>query len=235
MLRTGILLLSFVCGKALAGINVELDVVFSDSSVQCRYLYVLTSGANGLNDTLAVFDSLSFCGQNRVSLFYSVRTNEKNTLSMVDSAGVHVKSKPFKVSPQHTTFKVVAGQQQIRVSNKDYLYPQKNGDVRSYFVFLTIFLVIKILLTVVFVFTSKQRRRIIALAFSAFLLTVFIDWFLPLSYLYRFLMMIITEYLLIALAGRKSISWLRAAMLILTVNLVGFGLIVILYLLYVFW
>jgi len=229
------LLLIFTLGQAFANINVELDVVFSDSTVNCRYLYVLATSATGTNDTIAVFDSLSFYGHKRVSLFYSVRSNIKNTLSLVDTAGVYVTSKPFKVSPHRTTFLVDVGQQQIKVSLKDYLYPLKNEDEQSYFVFLTIFFVIKSLISIVFVFVTKQRKRIIAIAAGAFLLSAFIDWFLPVNYLYRLLMVILAEYLLIAFIGRKFISWLQAAMLILTVNLIGFGLIAGLYILYVFW
>jgi hypothetical protein len=236
MLRTSILLLiSLICGKSFAGVNVELDVVFSDSTVQCRYLYVLAPGTVGVNDTIAVFDTLSFNGQNRLSLFYTVRSDGKNTLSIVDAAGVHLRSKPFRVSPQRTTFKVDVMQQQIKITGKDFLYPQKNEDGRSYFVFLTIFFVIKILIATVFVFVSKQRKPIIAIASGAFLLSALIDWFISFDYLYRFLMMILAEYLLIALVGRRFIAWLQAAMLVLTVNMIGFGMIVMLYVLYVFW
>ena len=154
---------------------------------------------------------------------------------MVDSAGVQVVSKPFRVSPHRTTFTVVVGQRKIKVTGKDFLYPQKNEDKRSYFVFLAIFLAIKILITVVFVFASKQCKRIISIASGAFLISAFIDWLVPLNYLYRFLLIILAEYLLIALIGRKSISRLRTAMLVLTVNMIGFGMIAILYILYVFW
>jgi hypothetical protein len=237
MLRTGalLLLLMFTCGKSLAGIGVELDVVFSDSTVQCRYFYVLIPNAVGANDTLAVFDSLSFNGQNRVSLFYSVRSGGKNMLAMIDSAGVQAESKPFKVSPKRTTFDVVVGQRQIEVTAKDYLYLRKNNNERSYYVFLVIFLSVKFLITAVFVLSSKQRKRIIAISCGAFLLSAFIDWLFPLNYLYRFFIIILVEYLLISLIGHKFISWLRAAMLVLTVNIAGFGMIAILYLLYVFW
>jgi hypothetical protein len=237
MLRTGtlLLLLSLACGNLLAGIGVELDVVFSDSTVQCQYLYVLAPCVDGANDTLAVFDSLSFYGHNRVSLFYSVHSNGKNMLSMVDSSGIQVRSKAFKVSPKRTTFDVVVGRSQIEVNGKDYLYLRKNDDERSYYVFLLIFFAVKFLITAVFVFVSKLRKRIISISCGAFLLSAFIDWLFPLNYLYRFLIIILVEYLLISLIGHKFISWLRTAMLVLTVNLVGFGLIAILYLIYVFW
>ena len=94
MLRTCILclLLTISCGKAFANIDVELDVVFNDSTFQCRHLYVLCPAADGTKDTLAVFDTLLFNGRNRVSLFYSVHSEGKNMLSMVNSAGVHVES-----------------------------------------------------------------------------------------------------------------------------------------------
>ena len=234
ILNVFLLLLSLVCGKAFADVEVELDVVFSDS-VQCRYLYVFRPGTEGLNDTLAVFDTLSFNGQNRVSLFYSVDSCGKNMLALVDSGGMQVESNLFGISPWRTTFSVLVGQQQIKVNNKDYLYPQKNEDERSYFIFLFIFFVVKIIITAVYVFSSKLPKRLIPIASGAFLLTAFVDWFLPVHYLYRFLMMALAEYILIAVVARKSISWLRAAVLVLMVNIAGFGLIAILYLGFVFW
>jgi len=239
MLKPLFLLLILACGKMFANIGVELDVVFKDcadsSIVQYRYLYVLCPAADGTSDSLAVFDTLHFNGKNRVSLFYSVHSNGKNILSMVDSAGVYLESKPFMVSPKRTTFAVVVGQQQIEVVAKDYLYLRKNENEHSYYVFLLIFFVVKFLFTVIFVFISKLPKRNVFIASGAFILSAFIDWLIPLNYLYRFLMIILAEYLLIALVGRKSISWLRAAMLALTVNIAGFGFIAILYLLYVFW
>lgn len=229
-----LLVLLLVRGNLFAGIGVELDVVFKDS-IQCRYLYVFSPNAKGTNDTLALFDTLSFKGQSRVSLFYSARSAGKNMLSIVDSGGVHIESKPFRVSPQRTVFTVAAGQEQILVTGKDYLYPQKNEDERSYYIFLLISFSVKILITAIFIFVSRLPKRIISIASGAFLLSVFIDWFLPVIYLYRFLIIMLAEYLLIALVGRKSVSRLRAALLVLVVNLTGYGIIAIMYLMYVFW
>ena len=234
MLKPFFLLLILTCGKVFANIDVELDVV-RDSTVQCRNLYVLCPAADGTSDTLAIFDTLYFNGNNRVSLFYSVDADGINILSMVDSAGVHVASKPFRVSPRRTTFAVVIGQQQIEVGAKDYLYLRKNENEYSYYVFLLIFFVVKLLMTMIFVYTSKLPKRNVSIASGAFILSAFIDWLVPLNYLYRFLMIVLTEYILIAYVGRKSISRLRAAMLVLLVNIAGFGIIAALYLLYVFW
>ena len=228
------LLLSLACGKALADIDVELDVVFNDS-IQCRYLYVLNPGTEGLSDTLAVFDTLAFNGQSRVSLFYAATSVGKNILALVDSGGLQIESNPFGISLQRTTFVVLVGQQQIKVTVKDYLYPQKNEDERSYFIFLLIFCVVKIIIVAVFVFSSKLPKRLILIASGTFLLTAFVDWFLPVHYLYRFLMMALAEYLLIAVVGRKSISWLRAAVLALVINIAGYGMIAVLYAGFVFW
>ena len=237
MIRIGVLcmLLLFACGKAFSGIGVELDVAFEDSTVHCRYLYVLAIGVDGQNDTIAIFDTLSFNGQNRISLFYTAPSSGKNMLSMVDSAGVTVQSKPFILSPRRTTFDVVVGKQQIKVINYDYHYLRKDGNESSFYVFLTIFFIIKTLITIIFVLVSKQRKRIITIASGAFLLCAFIDWLSPLNYLYRLLIIILTEYLMIKLIGFKYISWLRAALLVLIVNIVGYGIIAILNLTYVFW
>lgn len=228
-------LLLLICGKVFADINVELDVIFRDSTIQCRYLYVLVPYAGGTNDTLAVFDTLSFNGQNKVSLLYSIRSDCKNILSLVDSTDTHVVSNAFRVSRQHTCFNVIVEKQQIEVTGKDYLYLRKNEDERSYYVFLLIFFAVKLLMTSIFIFISKLPKSIIFIASGAFLLSVFIDWLFPINYLYRFLMIILAEFLLITFAGFKYISWLRAALLVLAVNIAGYGVIVFLYLLYVFW
>lgn len=230
------------CGDIFAGIVVELDVTFSDrmqrtdsSTLQCRYLYALSPNAGGTNDTLAVFDSLSFNGQKRVSLFYTANPGRDHMLAMIDTAGLQLKSRLFRVSSQRTSFAVVIGRQHIKVTNKDYIYPLKNQDKRSYFVFLFIFFVVKALIAAVFVFSSKLPKRIMTISWGAFLLSAFIDWFLPVHYLYRFLMVALVEYLLIAMVGGKSISWLRAALLVLAVNIAGSGLIALLYFLFIFW
>lgn len=226
----------FTCGKVFADINVELDVVFSDSTIQCRYLYVLAPSAGRTNDTLAVFDTLHFNGPNRVSLFYSVHSGCKNTLSMVDSAGVHLLSSPFRISSQRTTFVVVVGKRQIEVTCKDYLYLRKNDDEQSYYVFLLIFFVVKLLMTTIFVLFLKLPKRIIIIASVAFFLNAFVDWLLPLHYLFRLLLIMLAEYLLIAIVVRRYMSsWLQAALLVLAVNITGYGIIVVLYILYVFW
>jgi hypothetical protein len=44
----------------------------------------------------------------------------------------------------------------------------------------------------------------------------------------------LAEYLLIAFVGRKFISRLRAAQLVLVVNTAGYGIIAFMYLIYVF-
>jgi len=236
MRRIGTLcLVLLVCGNAIADVNVELDVVFSDTTIQCRYLYVLHPAANGATDTLAAFDSLSFNGLNRVSLFYKAGRDGKNILSMVDSAGVNVLSQPFRVSPRRTVFAVVVGRRQIEVTGKDYLYLRKNENEQSYYVFLLIFFVVKLLLTTIFVLFSTLRKRIIPIASGAFLLSAFMDWLFPMNYLYRLVLIIIAEYLLIALAARRYVSWLRSAALVLAVNLAGFGIIIFLYMMFVFW
>jgi len=236
MRRIGILFfLLFVCGRVFADINVELDVVFSGSTIQCRYLYVLSPSADGVNDTLAVFDTLSFKGHNRVSLFYTAGFGEENVLSRVDSGGMNIVSQPFRVSPRRTVFYVVFGEQHIEITGKDYLYLRKNENERSYYVFLLIFFVVKIMMTTIFVLFSKLPMRVISITSGAFLLSAFFDWLFPLNYLYWLLLIMLTECLLITFFGNRYISWLKTALLVLVVNMAGFGTIIFLYVMYVFW
>jgi len=219
------------CGRLFANIGVELDVVFkTDSdSVQYKLLYVLAG------DTLAVFDSLHISGKERTSLFYFASADEKNVIVIVDAEGKSIQSKPFKLSPRRTTFSVAVRQQSVDVVAKDFLYLRKYEEERSYYVFLMIFFVTKFLLAVIFIFAAKIPKRNISTACGAFLLSAFIDWFLPLEHILRFLLVILSEYLLVALFGRRSISWLQTALLVIVVNMVGFGIIATLYLAYVFW
>ncbi len=228
-------LLLVICGRAVAGVNIELDVVFRDSTKQCQFLYILVPNAEGNNDTLAVFDTLSFNKQSRISLFYTAPSDRKNLISIVDTSGLHLESRPFKVSSEQTTFTVFIKKHQVKVVNKDYLYPQKNEDKQSYFFFLLIFFIVKILIATIYIFISKLPKRLISIAAGTFLLSAFIDWFLPYNYFYRLLITALVEFLLIFLVGRKSIPWFRAILLVILVNVVGFGIIVTAYLLYVFW
>ena len=245
MLRicTLFLLLTFHGGMLFANIDVELDVVFKDTTVQCRYLYVLSQDRYEIRDTLAVFDTLSFKRNDRVSLFYTVENDKTNILLMVDSAGMVIESKPFRIFSGRVlrtrnapaVFTVVIEHEKISVANKNYLYLKKNENLTSYLAFLFIFLTVKLLITTYFVLLSALPKRIIAFASCFFILTAFIDWFIPLYYIYRFFITILAEFLLISVIGRKFISWLQAAMLILIVNIAGFGIIAFMYILYVFW
>ena len=231
-----LLLLTLFCGKMFANIDVELDIVSNDSVLQYRYLYVLQSvGAEGKEDVLAVFDSLSFNKHDRVSLFYTVSDPGKNVLTFIDADGQSLESNPFKVSPRRTVFLVIVDQEKITVSNKTYLHSLKNENKNSYYIFLLIFLTVKILLTAPFVFISNLRKRNIAIAAGAFLLSAFIDWLFPVGYLYRLLMTMFVEFLLIAVIGCRYISRVQAAVLVLIVNTIGFGIIMLLYLSYMFW
>ena len=113
------LLFAFVVGNTFSNIDVELDVAFRDSTVNCRYLYVI---CNEKNDTLAVFDTLSFNGYDRVSLFYYAKDEGKNTIAMIDTSGAHLESNTFVVSPRRKVFSVVIDNRQINVRGKNYLY-----------------------------------------------------------------------------------------------------------------
>ena len=221
----------FIFGNMFAEANVELDVVFSDSTVQCKYLYVL--GAN-TGDTLAVFDTLSFNRQNRVSLFYTANKGGKNILLLVDSEGALSESKPYNIMYSNV-FSVAVGKEQISVNKRDFLYFRKNSDNKSYFVFLLFFFTVKSLITFFFVFLSALHRRVAAFASGAFLLSALIDWFFPLHYFYRLFVTLLAEYLFIAILGRKSISWLWTAILVMVVNFVSFGIIAFLFILHALW
>jgi hypothetical protein len=222
-------------GKVLADFDVELDVFFKDSTLNGRYLYVLEFSQGKSADTLAVFDSLAFNRQDRISLFYNSEQIRETKLVYIDTSGLNLNSKIFKPSPGRTTFAVSINRQNIKIVNKDFAYPQKNEDEQSYLYYLSIFVFVKILIAMVFIFASTLPKRLISISSGTFLLSVLIDWNLPLHYFIRFLITALAEFLLISLIGRKHISWLQSVLLVIIVNIAGFGIILGGYLLYVFW
>ncbi len=231
-----VVLFAVLCGKSFAGIEVELDVTFPDSTRHPQFLYVLGFESEANADTLAVFDSLSFTGHHQISLFFTVpHKQEIQLVTVVNGDDQGTESRLFKVSFWRTTFVVSIDEYQIDVMLKDYLYPQKNEDDYSYFWFLLIFVVVKTFIAVIFLVLRKMPKRLIPISSGTFMLSAFIDWFIPLNYVIRFLITTLVEFLLIALVGHKSISWLQTALLIIIVNVVGFGLIFIAYFGYVFW
>ncbi len=236
-IRLGVvlLLLSALCEKALAGFGVELDMVFKDSTYQCHFLYVLSPNSTGTNDTLVSFDSLAFNRQQRVSLFFNIPQEQKIKLLMYDTDGHVLESKLFKASPQRTIFRVTVHQHRVKITHKDFLYPQKNEDTKSYFFFLWIFFVFKMLVSGIYILAARLPLRLMAVTSGTFLLSSLVDWFLPLSYIYRLCITALFEFLIIAFVGRKSISWIRVAILVFILNITGFGLIFFSYLWYVFW
>ena len=225
-----------------ANVDVELDVVFKDTTVQCRYLYVISLDRQGTGDTIAIFDTLSFKRHEGVSLFYSVENDETNILVIIDTAGMVIQSKPFRILSGKfirnrnvpAVFTVVIGKEQIAVANKKYRYLESYENKSMYFVFMLLFITVKLLIAISFSLLSELHRRIILIASGAFLFTALMVWFIPLYHIYRLFITIFTEYLLIAVIGRKYISWLLAAILILIVNLAGFGIITLMYIFYVF-
>jgi hypothetical protein len=236
MFRILFILFTLICGQASANIGIELDVVFGDSTVQCRYLYVLRHDvAESKNDTLAVFDSLSFNGLTRVSLFFTANNDGNHILLMVDKNGELFESNHFKISSQRTVFPVVVQQRQISVTDSIFLNPRKNDNDNLYLIFRLLFLAVKVLLAISYILVFKLRVRNIAIVSCAFLPSVLIEWFFPLNYFYRLLLIMLVEYLLIAIVGRRSISLLHAAALVVIVNAAGFGIISVIYLLQLFW
>ena len=55
------------------------------------------------------------------------------------------------------------------------------------------------------------------------------------DYFYKLLILMFVEYLLVAVIGRKSVSALRAAVIVLIANIAGFGIITVIYILHTFW
>jgi len=133
----------------------------------------------------------------------------KNKLSMTDFNGLQFESKPFIVSLQRSLFMITVDQQQISVAKKNFIYPKKTENEKSYFVFLLIFFFVKVFISTILILFSKFPKRVIAIVSGAFLISSFIDWYFPVYYLYRLVITMLVEYILIAIVGRKHISCYR--------------------------
>ena len=230
-----IFLLFVLCEKNVSGIGVELDVTFADSTLHPCVLYALSSPLEGVVDTLAIFDSLSFSGLQPVSLFFDISRKQEIQLKLVGTNYLIVQSKLFQVSPRKTIYAVSIDAEQINLSHRDFLYLKKKDSYNSYFFFLLIFFVVKTIIAAIYIAIERLPKRLILFLSGIFLLTAFIDWFVPLDYMIRFFIIALAEFFLIALTGRKFISWKQISLLIITVNIVGFGLIFAIYSGYIFW
>ena len=227
-----VLLLTLFCGKLYGSIDVELDVLFGDSTVNCRCMYVICIDDN---DTIAAFDTLSFFGYDRASLFYRMNGDGKDKLILLYNDSVLVESNIFEVLARRAVFDVVIWRDKISVSAKDYLYPRKNNNKYSYFIYLLIFFAIKTLLTALYIFIIPLAKRNILIASGVFLISSLIDWSLPVHFFFRFVLTVALEYIMISLIGRKSITWGWSAVLVLLVNISGAGIIALLYFFFSFW
>jgi hypothetical protein len=225
----GLFLLS--CGTSFAGFNIELDVFSQENAASVRFLHVLAAH----NDTLTVFDSLAFGKQNRSSLFFATPQPQTIKIVALTTDEQSVESEWFEVSPRRTTLLVTIQNDKIDVSAKDFRYPRKNENENSYFVFLLIFLLVKLLITILYMSAFRMPKQLIQSISGAFLFSGVIDWIFPVSYLFRILMIMFVECFLIYFSSRKVISLLQTAILSIVVNIAGSGLIALIYMAYVFW
>jgi hypothetical protein len=224
-----LLLFLFVFGGLYANIETEFEIVIVDSIPQYRYLSIVSLESN---DTLR-FDPINFNAQERVNLFFKNVFSGKSILLLTDYQGQTISSKPFKISNKRNEFLVFVQSSTIDVTNKTFLYPLKNENKNSYYVFLLLFFVVKMLISYIFISISKLQKRIIFVAAGTFLISSFIDWIFPINYVIRFVLTAIIEYLLITVAGAGLISWKKSCALILVVNIIGFGIIAFAYTLYI--
>lgn len=224
-----------LCGNIFAGLNAELDVVFEEPGQQCRFMYILSPDIEGKSDTLAIFDSLAFNRQQRVSLFFPIPQKREIKVSILTAGGQRMESGLFGVSPRQTTFAVSVNSKRIKITGKDFLYPQKNEDERSYVIFSLIFFIVKMLISSVYISVTRLPKPLLAITSGIFILSAFIDWFFPMNYYCRFLFAALFETLLLKVAGRASITWRHTILLATIVNIIGFGIIFALYFMYVLW
>ena len=237
MLRISCILLYFslLSGQAIKDQCVELDVVFNDSTMRCLYLYVICVDNNELRDTLAIFDSLSFNRQDRVSLFYKANNLEKKIISFIDCQGVDTHSKPYGISAfsrnTPALFSVILANQQVTIVERDFFYLLKKENLAT----LIIFYISKLLIISLFVTFSTLPKRTAAIASGSFLLSMAIYLLFPFYFVFNILIIIPVEYLFIALIGKKYISWLWAAFLVLGANIISYGIVAFLYYFYYFY
>jgi hypothetical protein len=228
-------LLLFLSCKIFAGFTIELDVTFNEDSLHYQNIFVIAPDMEEAGDTITIFNSMAFKGQLQTSLFFTASQKQEIKITAVTSDGKEAESRSFQISPQRSTFSVLIDAEKIKVRTKDFLYPQKNDDEKSYFVFLLIFFIVKLLIACIYIFLTKLPKRLISISAGIFLFSGFFEWVLPVNYLIRFFIIALIEFLLIIIFAKKDLTWIQSIILIIIVNLAGFGIIVLSYLIYVFW
>ena len=218
------------CWNASA-LSIELDIMFTDSARHYQYLCILDRN----NDTLSISDSLAFNGTEGVSLFYQIAPEKEIKISATDTDNHSIESPFFKVSSRRTTFLVVFQDQYIDVSVKDFLYPIKGDKEESYLWFLLIFFVVKFIIALIYILANRIPASSLYIVAGVFILSSFISWLVPLNYIIRLGIVVLTEFTVIILFTWKKTSILHISLLVLINNLASFGLISFMYLLYTFW
>ncbi|MDR3093782.1 MAG: hypothetical protein LBU62_03950 [Bacteroidales bacterium] len=223
-------LMLFCCGT-IYGRQIELEVIVPDS-LSFRHLYVLNAGNN---DTLAVFDSMYVGYAKRSTLYFPSKEAQYIRLLLLTTSWQRIESASFSISARHSAFTVTINDLQIKVTRRDFRYPQKNEDDNSYWVFLLIFFLVKILISTACIYAMNLPRSLLYSISGVFLLSSLIYWSLPMFYLLRILVMVVFEFGILFLMESKKMPLLHNALLVIAENIAGVGLIELVYLFYVFW
>jgi hypothetical protein len=178
---------------------------------------------------------LSFETPDRSTLYFSADNNQEIKLIMLTAGWQRMESETFTVSPQQSTLLVTVENDEISISAKDFRYPEKDSNENSYFVFLLIFFAVKLLISIAYIFAFRLPKQLFSIAAGIFLLSAFIDWTLPIHFLLRLASVIAFEFGLFFFTSRKIFPLLHNIVMTIAVNIAGFGLIMLAYLIYVFW
>ncbi|MDR0713574.1 MAG: hypothetical protein LBF89_04855 [Bacteroidales bacterium] len=214
--------------ESLAGRTVELNVAACDT-IRYRFLYVINTAGN---DTIAAFDSLSF-DRKENSLYFNCEDEPTLRICIVTDRQSAV-SESFTVFSQHTLFYVSLQDDMVNVSIENFQYPQNEENKSAYFVFLLIFFTVKWSISATYIFVMRLPKRLLSVAAGTFLLSAFIDWYLPVNYLFRLPILAFAECGLF-LTAWKILPLKHNILMVSGANIAGFGLIILLYLLFIFW
>lgn len=211
----------------------EIEIVIDpecDSTSQIQYWITEVATSDSLTgwtaNALDSSDITSYYTRTRGCKKYQFHTSLKDTALI---------SKEFTMAPWQRNFCAHIGEKSVRIESLDYLFPIKGSVENSRWVFMLLFMSIKILCALLIYATGRFPWKVFPSFIGAFLFSVLLTWHVPLAAIGLFVLSSWSEGALIFISNRKSISVIKTSLVVTGSNLAAFGLIHLLYSIYYLW
>lgn len=212
----------------------EIEIVFEigfDSTTQVKYW--ITEVAT--SDSLSGWTADALRASDGISYFTRTRGCKKYQLHVALNDSTNLVSDGFRMAPWQKNFRAIIAEKNVRIESRNYLFPVKDSTATSRWVFLLLFLSVKILCALLIYSTGRFPWKVFPSFVGAFLFSVLLTWHVPISAIALFVLSSWSEGALIFISNRKHISVIRTSLVVTGSNLAAFGLIHLLYSFYYLW